>query len=75
MRTVETLATIGPDGTLTARVPSDVPPGEHRVTLIIDETALDQPEDPLADFPVISVGVWPEELSLRREDLYGDFGR
>lgn len=27
------------------------------------------------DFPVISVGKWPEELSLHREDMYGDNGR
>jgi hypothetical protein len=27
------------------------------------------------DFPVISVGQWPEGLSLRREDMYGDDGR
>ena len=27
------------------------------------------------DFPVISVGKWPENLSLRREDMYGDDGR
>lgn len=27
------------------------------------------------DFPVISVGRWPKDLSLRREDLYGDDGR
>jgi Protein of unknown function (DUF2281) len=27
------------------------------------------------DFPVISVGKWPEDLSLRREDMYGDNGR
>jgi len=27
------------------------------------------------NFPVISVGRWPEDLSLRREDLYGDDGR
>lgn len=32
------------------------------------------PRQPL-DFPVISVGKWPEDLSLRREDLYGDEGR
>jgi hypothetical protein len=30
---------------------------------------------PAPGFPVISVGVWPEDLSLRREDLYGDDGR
>jgi len=27
------------------------------------------------DFPVISVGPWPRDLSLRREDMYGDDGR
>jgi hypothetical protein len=31
-------------------------------------------KEPL-DFPVISVGKWPEDLSLRREDMYGDDGR
>ena len=31
-------------------------------------------EKPLA-FPVVSVGEWPADLSLRREDLYGDNGR
>jgi len=31
-------------------------------------------KEPL-DFPVISVGKWPENLSLRREDMYGDDGR
>ncbi len=38
-----------------------------------------QPERPAQrkplDFPVISVGKWPEDLSLRREDMYGDDGR
>jgi len=24
------------------------------------------------DFPVISVGKWPDDLSLSREDMYGD---
>jgi len=27
------------------------------------------------DFPVDHVGHWPEDLSLRREDMYGDDGR
>jgi len=29
----------------------------------------------LNGFPVIDVGPWPEDLSLRREDIYGDDGR
>ena len=27
------------------------------------------------DFPVDDLGPWPESLSLRREDMYGDNGR
>lgn len=33
------------------------------------------PSRPLWDFPVDQVGPWPKDLSLRREDLYGDDGR
>lgn len=29
----------------------------------------------LLDFPVDDLGPWPEGLSLRREDMYGDDGR
>jgi hypothetical protein len=28
-----------------------------------------------ADFPVIDIGPWPADLSLHREDMYGDDGR
>lgn len=31
-------------------------------------------KEPL-DFPVDDLGPWPEGLSLRREDMYGDNGR
>jgi hypothetical protein len=31
-------------------------------------------QEPL-DFPVDDLGPWPEGLSLRREDMYGDDGR
>ena len=31
-------------------------------------------EEPL-DFPVDDLGPWPDGLSLRREDMYGDDGR
>ena len=32
-------------------------------------------QNPDLDFPVIHVEQWPEDLSLRREDMYGDDGR
>ena len=27
------------------------------------------------DFPIISVGEWPQDLGLQRKDMYGDDGR
>ena len=30
---------------------------------------------PKQDFPVIQAGSWPEDLSLRREDMYDEWGR
>jgi hypothetical protein len=33
------------------------------------------PHKQALDFQVISVGVWPDSLSLHREDMYGDDGR
>lgn len=90
MRTIETTATIAPDGTLTAHVPPDVPPGEHPIVVMIDEASeetrppLDSPAHdgspagrsrPPLDLPVDDVGPWPPGLSLRREDMYDEWGR
>ncbi len=75
MRTIETTATVAPDGTLTVQVPPDVPPGQHRVVLVIDEQPAQQREKGEFDFPVHDVGPWPEGLSLRREDMYDEWGR
>jgi hypothetical protein len=75
MRTIETTATVAPDGTLTVRVPPDVIPGTHQIVLVIDDWSHEARESQLGAFPVISVGAWPSDLSLRREDMYGDAGR
>jgi len=32
-------------------------------------------DNKLLDFPVDNLGKWPEDLSLRREDMYDDDGR
>jgi mRNA-degrading endonuclease RelE of RelBE toxin-antitoxin system len=38
------------------------------------EEEISDKREPL-DFPVDNPGPWPEKLSLRREDMYGDNGR
>lgn len=75
MKTVETQATISEDGTLTAKVPSDIKPGEHRTVILIDESQKTDTKRLPLQFPVDHYGSWSQDLSLRREDMYGDDGR
>ena len=75
MRTLELTVMIDHDGKLVLQLPPDIVPGEHRTVLVIEEQpVIEEKRQPL-DFPVIDVGEWPKDLSLRREDLYDDFGR
>jgi hypothetical protein len=75
MRTIETTATVTEDRRITLQVPSDIPPGEHRVVMVIEEQPVKKGKRPPLDFPVDSWGPWPENLSLRREDMYDEWGR
>ena len=61
-------------GTLAVQLPPDVQPGRYQVAFVIGE-AVPEPERPPLELPVINAGAWPEGLSLRREDIYGDDGR
>jgi hypothetical protein len=75
VKTLDLTATVEENGRLIVRLPPDIPPGEHRVVLVIDEQPISQEKRPVLDFPVIHVDAWPEALSLRREDLYDERGR
>ncbi len=75
MRTIQTVATVTKDGRLTVEVPREIQPGTHRVLIMFDETHVGGCEPPPFDFPVHDSGPWPEGLSLRREDMYDDWGR
>ena len=84
MKTLETEGTVLDDGTLTVtlRVPPDILPGDHRVTVSIEEspnplekTGNAKPCCPLAE---LNVHHWPGQAALstfRREEMYGDDGR
>ena len=76
MRTLELIGQVESSGRLTVQLPSDIPPGEHQMVLVIDERPLTPSETrSLDDFPVDDYGPWPEGLSLRREDIDGKWGR
>jgi len=76
MRTLELIGQVESGGRLTVQLPSDISPGKHQIVLVIDERPLTPSESrSLDDFPVDDYGPWPEGLSLRREDMYGKWGR
>jgi len=76
MKTIETTIVIDESRLATLQFPADVAPGTHRVVVVIEESPAFFPNAPtLDDFPVIDVGPWPDDLSMRREDMYGDNGR
>jgi hypothetical protein len=70
MKAIETTLLVNLDGSATLQVPPEIPPGQHHAVLVIDEPGPGQLEK--TDIPTISVGAWPADLSLRREDFYGD---
>lgn len=77
MKTIETDIIVSQDGQakLDLKLSADVAPGRHRAVIVLDERpapAISGGEDPMVDFPVHNDGPWPENLSLRRADLYGD---
>jgi hypothetical protein len=70
MKTIETNATITNDGKLVAQVPPDISPGQYQVVVVIDKRLPKRKKKQLLDIPVIHVDSWPDNLSLRREDVY-----
>jgi hypothetical protein len=69
---------VAADGTISGRAPGQVPAGEHEASITVaDQPARQLPSEPfdMNDLPTHDLGPWPEGLSLRREDLYGDEGR
>ncbi|PSB25311.1 hypothetical protein [Stenomitos frigidus] len=75
MITIEAIATVTPEGKVTIQLPATIPPGNHKLVLVIDEQPVTTEKRPPFDFPTHSVGAWPDNLSLRREDMYDDWGR
>ena len=75
MKTIETTGIAGTSGWLMIQVPAGLIPGRHHVVIVVDEALAPEPELPPLNLPAHDVGPWPEGLSLRREDMYGDDGR
>ena len=57
------------------RIPPSILPGKHRVVIVIEEEPASRQKKGTLKFPVDHYGPWPGNLSLRREEMYGDDGR
>jgi hypothetical protein len=69
---------VNADHSISGVAPPEVPPGEHEVTIVVAMKPVRQVAPKQFDvdrLPVVDLGPWPEGISLRREDLYGDDGR
>lgn len=86
MLAVTIAAKVDENGMVTLKVPPHVSPGFHKMVIVIEEAELSaitngaQNGESIAHdqgfvLPVDDVGPWPENFSLRREDLYDDWGR
>jgi hypothetical protein len=78
MNEIRTRVVVGPDHRISGTAPAEVPMGEHEVTITLaDRSAQEQATRPLdsTDLPRHDLGPWPDGLSLRREDIYGDDSR
>lgn len=85
MITFQATAVVSEDGKLTAQVPGGIEPGEHQVVIVVDAQPTDVgPEEKLdyieeesqaLGFPVFHVQFWPPSLSMRREEMYDEWGR
>ena len=77
MTVITTRIQVAEDGTISGHAPDGVRPGEHVVTLGVTAPARQEPTIPfnVDELPRHDLGPWPEGISLRREDMYGDDGR
>jgi len=79
MIAVETVSDVKQDRTVRIALPATVKPGPHRMILVVEETAPAAARPPGAREPLrlrkLAMPGWPQDLTFRREDLYGDAGR
>ena len=76
MISIETTGTATANGELTVILPADLPPGEYKVAVVIDETPLppkqQTPKGPLK-LNSWKWENWPADCRFSRADIYGDY--
>ena len=75
MQTIQTVATVLADGTLSVPPLRSVSPGRYEVVIVVNDAEPLSAHRPPLELPVHDSGPWPEGLTVRREDIYDDWGR
>jgi hypothetical protein len=75
MRTIETVITVLPDGSIRIPPRPDLKPGDHRAVLVIEELATSQTSQPLLGLKMLDIPGWPVDSTFRREEMYDDHQR
>lgn len=75
MKTIECMTLINEKRQALIQFPPDISLGTHRLVVTLDPTSTQIASKPDEELPTISVGKWTEDLTLRREDFYGNNGR
>ena len=78
MITIEAKVIVAEDGKIAleeVNAPPQVKPGEHEAIIVIDGQVVGAKQRMPITFSAHDIGSWPDNLSLRREDIYGDDGR
>jgi hypothetical protein len=74
MTSLEIRVLVRTNGEIVLPAMPDLPPGEYDAVIVLEGPNVNDEREPLV-LPVLDMGAWPESLSLRREDMYGDEGR
>ncbi len=79
MLTLTVEARVDENGIVTLQLPPQVSPGYHKMVLVIEEAEFPEKTNSIHRnvliLPPYDIGPLPENFSLRREDLYDDWGR
>ena len=75
MKVVEVDIVVEEGGKIEGQAPAGTAPGKYKATLTPEHGQEQKVPEEQLEFLVLDLGPWPEGLSLRREDMYDDWGR
>lgn len=75
VKTIETVITVLPDGSVQIPPQPELPPGAHRAVLVVEESMERRAAPQPLQLAMLDFSGWLVGSTYRREDLYDDDGR